>query len=791
MHITQFVCDDAGLELTGRIKSCAEDFTVIELDPTERPVCLSGSLAHINPAPRDARQEARRAPSRAEHGASDDGAQGGGPAEVVNVLDCVQRLACTAPACLLAALGPEAAASLWAWVCAHLGLRSGETPPVQVAPPTLSKPERARVHCAVQRCLPALRTSVREGAIVAAPHASLGALRALLGDARAHSVLAFEVRLLARAAAGAQAGAPNGTAGAAETLRVLEPDREKRGALHGLLRRHFPALSAQTIHAAHGGGAGIELRAADARGRKRARSEDSASDAAGGARCAPNGEYLHVVVEKTNVEWHCARTLISRAFRARPCALSWAGTKDKYALTRQRVSVRGARGGAELRRAAAELEPLGIRLGSPAWAHRPVSLGSLRGNDFVIVVRRVRAAREGAGDTEAAVRDTLAARLESVRTTGFVNYFGLQRFGRIAACQSHDVGVLLLRKEWAAAVDLLVGSSRGALETPAVGRVRAVWRNAVAAIGRTRIQGDEAAAARMVAARDTLRAMGALARADADRLATERALLRPLEQHGECKLALTALGHGKEGMYVEAYLSLLWNELASLRIELLGCRGAAVPGELVLRRRAAGAAPAGAEPEAEGGALGSASAQHAADVEPWQLTAAGEDGAGSAPQLCDIVLALPGKHATYAPPALAQLYTRRLAADGLEPASLPSSIRFRQLVVRPPFLSATWLAPALGEGAQDAGDPPHFPPRALPASAPAADACDLASAVVSREDSPAVRLCFRLPPAAYATMLLREVLRHPSDALEAWAADARDESRAEAAGTDEEKGCED
>lgn len=42
---------------------------------------------------------------------------------------------------------------------------------------------------------------------------------------------------------------------------------------------------------------------------------------------------------------------------------------------------------------------------------------------------------------------------------GFVNYFGLQRFGSGSGCPTHRVGALLLRGQWQPAVDMLLGPS--------------------------------------------------------------------------------------------------------------------------------------------------------------------------------------------------------------------------------------------------------------------------------------------------------------------------------------------
>lgn len=194
-------------------------------------------------------------------------------------------------------------------------------------------------------------------------------------------------------------------------------------------------------------------------------------------------------------------------------------------------------------------------------------------------------------------------------------------------------------------------------------------------------------------------------------------------------------------------MSKLWNELVTLRLRLPRGGEGALAGDAVLRSR--GGAAGAAAPTA-------GSALHAADVEVWQPPPAASEAAAPSelpagadrPALWEVALQLPGKHASYALPALAQLYAERLRADGLEPADMPAGARYRPLVVRPAAIRAEWLC------ADDGG---------------AVDGAGLPRPRVRQEDLPAVRLSFRLPPATFATMLLREVLRCPSDELEEWA----------------------
>jgi tRNA pseudouridine13 synthase len=82
----------------------------------------------------------------------------------------------------------------------------------------------------------------------------------------------------------------------------------------------------------------------------------------------------------------------------------------------------------------------------------PIRLGDLQGNRFEIVLRDVRVAPE-----------VVNAAAEAVRQSGFVNYFGLQRFGR-GGTGSHLIGREALRGQWRGTVELMFTSRAGERE---------------------------------------------------------------------------------------------------------------------------------------------------------------------------------------------------------------------------------------------------------------------------------------------------------------------------------------
>jgi len=166
------------------------------------------------------------------------------------------------------------------------------------------------------------------------------------------------------------------------------------------------------------------------------------------------GSYPHLVFRATLRGWDTndfASTLSKRLGVSRE-RVSWAGTKDKHAVTTQLFSIKHPDD--ELPSIdGATIEPLGR-------AGRPVLFGDLAGNDFEVVVR-------GAERPENA--DPIAGELgrfggggggdgdsngdgdrDSDDAIAVPNYFGQQRFGSMRPI-THRVGLDVVRGEWASA----------------------------------------------------------------------------------------------------------------------------------------------------------------------------------------------------------------------------------------------------------------------------------------------------------------------------------------------------
>lgn len=158
-------------------------------------------------------------------------------------------------------------------------------------------------------------------------------------------------------------------------------------------------------------------------------------------------DHTHFILYKENKDTMDAIHNLAAAINTRPSNFSSAGTKDKRAVTTQWLS-------------AWRLEPkrlIGacrrfnkrpfIKVGNFCFKKEPLKLGQLKANKFDIVIRHLVYNNDGAKVIEKAIN--------SIKTEGFVNYFGLQRFGT-RSIQTHEVGLAILQAKWDKAVDLIL-----------------------------------------------------------------------------------------------------------------------------------------------------------------------------------------------------------------------------------------------------------------------------------------------------------------------------------------------
>lgn len=170
-------------------------------------------------------------------------------------------------------------------------------------------------------------------------------------------------------------------------------------------------------------------------------------------------------------------------------AFSVAGSKDRRAVTVQQVTARGVRDANKLLRVNEKWRANGsrVRVGHLKAADKALDLSSACGNHFVIVLREVALRGSDAAD-EPTLRAACDAAVTNVRSRGFVNFFGLQRFGHSAHVPTHAVGGAILQREYVRALQLVLSPHAPGLKPSAAAALELFAQDAGAArLARSRL----------------------------------------------------------------------------------------------------------------------------------------------------------------------------------------------------------------------------------------------------------------------------------------------------------------
>jgi tRNA pseudouridine13 synthase len=269
--------------------------------------------------------------------------------------------------------------------------------------------------------------------------------------------------------------------------------------------------------------------------------------------------YPHLVVRATLRGWDTNdfAGAVSDVLGISRERVSWAGTKDKHAVTTQLFSIRGVEPDDLPDLSAADIEVVGR-------AGRAIYFGDLAGNAFEIAV-----AETGRPDLADEITEELAAfggaraaerggDADGAATVGVPNYFGQQRFGSRRPV-THEVGLAVVAGRWEDAVMAYVGNPFEAEP-----------------------EGTREARAFVEETRDWQEALERFPH----RLGYERAMLHRLAETGgtepaHFRTALETVPTNLQRLFVNAAQSYAFNRILSERLERGLPFDRAVPGDVV------------------------------------------------------------------------------------------------------------------------------------------------------------------------------------------------------------------
>jgi tRNA pseudouridine13 synthase len=251
---------------------------------------------------------------------------------------------------------------------------------------------------------------------------------------------------------------------------------------------------------------------------------------------ADSGKYLILKVRLR--EWDTNRFLIelSRQLGVSRKRVTYAGTKDKLAVTTQYFCINTERNAEFFKAGDAEIL-------ESFRSNRMISLGDLIGNRFSV--------RISGGDDFGDISDAVIPIFDQVVSRGgFPNFFGPQRFGSIRP-NTHTIGKLLVKGEYESAVRKYIYDPDCDTEY-------------------FRIQFDSH--------NDPVQALKEFPM----HLHYERSLLGYIAEHGTAEGAFSNLPKNLSIMFVHAYQSYLFNRMLSLRLRKVGNLSVPLEGDYVM-----------------------------------------------------------------------------------------------------------------------------------------------------------------------------------------------------------------
>ncbi|KAI0969281.1 pseudouridine synthase [Xylaria arbuscula] len=361
-------------------------------------------------------------------------------------------------------------------------------------------------------------------------------------------------------------GPKTGPKGSGDVYMPTIGDKSQRSRVHGEVRRIFGGKIDTTT------GPDDSIKATASRGGNKQRGNRSANASTRNSRQnilqGNSGPYLHFSLYKENKDTMDALNHMAKILRLHPKAFGAAGTKDRRAVTVQRVSIKGRSPNSLI---AVNERIYNVKIGDFKYEQDPIRLNDHDGNEFVIVLKNcIFSGTDNLNFEEKldAAKSTIDSAMKQVIQHGFINYYGTQRFGT-HQIGTQEVGMKILKSDFAGAVQALLSYDPLLLRD-------AQDQDCTKGSHKEDISRARACSTFL----ETQNAKAALeylpSRCHVEKTVIQHLGKSPTDFVG----ALMSINRSMRTMYGHAYQSLVWNFVASKRWDRFGAQ--VINGDLVL-----------------------------------------------------------------------------------------------------------------------------------------------------------------------------------------------------------------
>lgn len=449
-------------------------------------------------------------------------------------------------------------------------------------------------------------------------------------------------------------------------------DKSKRTQAHIAVRKIFQSkLETLTMQDKPGT---ISIRAAPKDSENTGRRTDAPENANGSKQKVKvmwedlGGEYLHFTLYKENKDTMEVLFFMATQLKTKVSNFQFAGTKDRRGVTVQRVSIPRVR---KEQIIGLTKSARGWRVGGFEYKKHGLELGELNGNEFLLTLRDCHAPNEeGLSQQQRLIslQNAVEEAANNFGEKGFINYYGLQRFGTFST-GTHTTGMKILQGDLEGAVNGVLAyqdallpanqdtSTESKVPQDDIDRAEAIriWNET----GNSR-RALEILPRRFQAETSMIQYLG------------KRGKNKELIQNKDWQGALASIQRNLRLMYVHAYQSLIWNIVAGKRLEVYGHR--AVEGDLVIvGEKDEPKAPVENEVDQDGEPVIRPSGDDSARPEDPFTRArplSKEEAENGKFNIFDIVLPLPGWDVEYPKNDIGKYYEELMASElggGLDP----------------------------------------------------------------------------------------------------------------------------
>jgi len=253
---------------------------------------------------------------------------------------------------------------------------------------------------------------------------------------------------------------------------------------------------------------------------------------------------LKFTLHKSFIDTQSAINMLARKLNKKPNDFFVAGNKDKRGVTTQQVYCGKLSVDHLMRNRLGKNWPENIEIGNFEEGAQPLHLGDHYGNRFKIALRMF--------NSKGLTFLDLQKRVELLEKDGFINYFGLQRFGSNKSCRTHEIGKLVVTQQFEKAFRMIL------LQDTPWADVQTAKNNYIQDWNHKKL-------------------LNVLPRA----CYIERAMVEGLQKAGgkNWLQALQSIPRNIRNLYPHAWQSYVWNKVASLRVKQGG--PVVLPGDLV------------------------------------------------------------------------------------------------------------------------------------------------------------------------------------------------------------------